>query len=82
MTMTTLDIGGDTSLAMGGRGVQVMLRALTGFTLDASEARTAWPKILEHKWLLSEQLGRDVGLRVAATDFLENIERTLDGRTN
>lgn len=66
--------------AMGGRAVQVTLRSLTGFTLEANEARAAWPRILEHKWLLSERLGRDVGLRVAATDYLENIRRALDGR--
>ena len=34
-----------------------------------------WPRILLHKWLMSEKLGRDVGLRIACIDFLENIEQ-------
>ena len=35
-------------------------------------------KILQHKWLLSEKLGRDVGLRVACIDFLENMEQARE----
>jgi hypothetical protein len=46
-------------------------------TLGIVEARALWPRILEHKWFLSERLGRDVGLRVAAIDYLENIEREI-----
>jgi SpoVK/Ycf46/Vps4 family AAA+-type ATPase len=30
---------------------------------------------LEHKWLLSEQLHRDVGLKTACADFLENTDQ-------
>ena len=60
-----------------GRGAQVMLRALTGVTLGVLEARGLWPRIIEHKWFLSERLGRDVGLRVAAIDYLENIEHDI-----
>jgi hypothetical protein len=29
--------------------------------------------VLEHKWFVSERLGRDVGLRVAALDYFENV---------
>ncbi len=67
----------DRSSATSGRGAQVMLRAMTGVTLGVMEARAIWPKILDHKWFLSERLGRDVGLRVAAIDYLENIESHL-----
>jgi hypothetical protein len=49
------------------------LRKLTGVKLSTSEARALWPRVLEHKWFLGERLGRDVGLRVAAVDYLENI---------
>lgn len=49
------------------------LRKLSGVKLSASEARAVWPRVLEHKWYLGERLGRDVGLRVAAVDYLENI---------
>jgi hypothetical protein len=52
---------------------QRVLKELTGIKIDSTEARTAWPRILDHKWYVSERLGRDVGLRVAAIDYLENI---------
>ncbi len=35
-----------------------------------------WNAIEHHKWLLSERLGRDVGMQVAAADYLENITNT------
>jgi hypothetical protein len=41
--------------------------------LSSTRAREVLPRVLEHKWLLSEQLGRDVGLRVAAADYFENF---------
>ena len=52
---------------------QQALKSLTGVQVSAAEARTAWPRILDHKWYMSERLGRDVGLRVAAIDYFENI---------
>ena len=54
-------------------GPRRSLRKLTGVKLSASEARVVWPRVLEHKWYLGERLGRDVGLRVAAVDYFENI---------
>ncbi len=51
------------------------LRKLTGVRLSEAEARAAWPQVLEHKWYLGERLGRDVGLRVAAVDYFENVRR-------
>jgi len=54
--------------------VKFILRRQTGINIPESAARTVWPRILEHKWYLSERLGRDVGLRVAAIDYLENIQ--------
>ena len=50
------------------------LRKLAGVQLSTAEANAAWPRVLEHKWLLSERLGRDVGLRVAAIDYFENVQ--------
>jgi SpoVK/Ycf46/Vps4 family AAA+-type ATPase len=38
-------------------------------------AAELWPKILKHKWLLSEKLGRDVGLRTACIDYIDNMEQ-------
>jgi hypothetical protein len=55
------------------RSAQQRIKRLSGRTLSASEASAVWPRILEHKWYISERLGRDTGLRVAAIDYLENI---------
>lgn len=56
-----------------GRGHSRSLRRLAGVKLSADEARAEWTRVLEHKWYLGERLGRDVGLRVAAADYFENI---------
>ena len=50
-----------------------VLKRLAGVNISADEARALWPRILDHKWYVSERLGRDVGLRVAAIDYFENI---------
>lgn len=34
-----------------------------------------WSKILNHKWLLSEKIGRDMGSRTSCIDFLKNMEQ-------
>ena len=47
----------------------------SGNKYDPDIAADLWPRILQHKWLMSEKLGRDVGLRVACIDFLENMEQ-------
>ena len=47
----------------------------SGTKFDPEIAADLWPRILQHKWLMSEKLGRDVGLRVACIDFLENMEQ-------
>lgn len=48
---------------------------ISGTRFDAEIAAELWPKILQHKWLLSEKLDRDVGLRTACIDYLENMEQ-------
>jgi Domain of unknown function (DUF4032) len=58
--------------AQGGRE-QRALKVLTGLELAPAEASFFWPRILDHKWYMSERLGRDVGLRVAAVDYFENV---------
>src|SRR5918999_804986 len=52
---------------------QKALKELAGVKLQPAEARAEWPRVLEHKWFMSERLGRDVGLRVAALDYFENV---------
>ena len=50
----------------------------SGARLEPEAAGELWPRILQHKWLMSEKLGRDVGLRVACIDFLENMEQARE----
>jgi Domain of unknown function (DUF4032) len=56
-----------------GRRERRMINDLTGVRVPDRKAREIWPSILEHKWYLGERLNRDVGLRTAAVDYLENI---------
>ena len=51
---------------------------LSGVEFEPDVSADLWSKILKHKWLLSEKLGRDVGLRTACIDFLENMEQAPD----
>lgn len=51
---------------------------ISGVKFDPELAVDLWPKILQHKWLLSEKLGRDVGLRTAGVDFVDNMEQAVD----
>lgn len=67
-----------TALAERGEAVYVeMVRNLAGLQVEAAEARRIWREILEHKYLMSERLGRNVGVRVAAVDYLSNIRRLI-----
>ncbi len=50
---------------------------ISGAKFEPAMAADLWPKILQHKWLMSEKLHRDVGLRIACTDFLENTEQAI-----
>ncbi|MEP6851022.1 MAG: DUF4032 domain-containing protein [Acidobacteriota bacterium] len=64
---------------------QGLLQAYTGKVIPKWEAEKVWHRIPDHKWYLSERLGRDVGMRVAAVDFVENFyepapRKTANGR--
>lgn len=60
---------------------QILLRKYTGRRFSKKDAEILWNRIEDHKWYVSERLARDVGFRVAAIDFYENIfdERTVFG---
>ncbi|MCD6423781.1 MAG: GGDEF domain-containing protein [Elusimicrobia bacterium] len=58
-----------------------ILKYLTGFEFEENEARDLWYKILRHKYLISEKLGRNVGFRVAALDYFMNIKGILKAVT-
>ncbi|MET0622490.1 MAG: DUF4032 domain-containing protein [Pyrinomonadaceae bacterium] len=64
------------ALGTDARLLRRSLKELAGVRLSASEACDAWPRVLEHKWYLGERLGRDVGMKVAAVDYFENVRRT------
>lgn len=61
---------------------QWILKQFTGRRFEKRKASYLWERITDHKWYVSERLGRDIGLKVAAIDYLENIheERRPDGR--
>lgn len=46
----------------------------SGQKFEPEVAADYWMKILQHKWFLSEKLGRDAGFKVACVDFIENTE--------
>jgi len=64
----TASFSGTTDVAAQG-----LVEAMTGIVLPRREAKIVLEKIPDHKWLLSEQLGRDVGIKVAAMDLVENF---------
>src|SRR5215208_6287480 len=68
-----LDYAIEKSIGEGACEEQEVLKELAGVRLRPAEARAEWPRVLEHKWFVSERLGRDVGLRVAALDYFENV---------
>ena len=70
------------TLAGGAVEEQKALKELAGVRLSAEEARAEWGRVLEHKWFVSERLGRDVGLRVAALDYFENVRLPRHRRTS
>jgi SpoVK/Ycf46/Vps4 family AAA+-type ATPase len=46
---------------------------ISGHRVDPKLSVDIWARIQQHKWVLSEKIGRDVGIKVAALDFIENI---------
>ena len=77
-----LDYVIERTLADGRCEEQKLLREIAGVRLTSAEARAEWPRVLEHKWFVSERLGRDVGLRVAALDYFENVRLPRHTRTS
>lgn len=49
-----------------------LLIALTHKRFQTEEAKRLWFEVLDHKYYMSEKLGRNVGIRVAVLDFLHN----------
>jgi hypothetical protein len=55
------------------RQERMLIRKYTGTKLSEREAIRLWDLIVDHKWYLSETLGRDVGVHTAAVDYVENF---------
>jgi diguanylate cyclase (GGDEF)-like protein len=51
-----------------------LLHALMNLRFSEEEARKHWAEIVKHKWVMSEKLKRNVGVRVAALDYFKNIK--------
>ncbi|MCS7230885.1 MAG: diguanylate cyclase [Elusimicrobiota bacterium] len=54
-----------------------LLSKLVSEEFDEELAKKLWFEILEHKYRISEKLGRNVGIRVATLDYLENIKKII-----
>ncbi len=54
------------------------VRFLFHLKVDDAEAETLLERVLEHRRGLTRDLGRDPGLRVAAMDYLSNIEKRYE----
>lgn len=50
---------------------------LTSARYAEPQAQDLWKEILDHKFLMSERLGRNVGIRVSAFDYLLNVRKLL-----
>ena len=56
-----------------------MLYTLTHRSFPSKQANILWGDILSHRKQLKNHLGRDVGISVAAHDYLENVASILNG---
>jgi len=54
-----------------------LIFALMQIRLPEEEAKRDWKEILKHKYILSEKLGRNVGIHVATLDYYTNIKKRV-----
>lgn len=54
-------------------GEQRQLKKYVGADFTKEEAKYIWERVIDHKWYVGERLKRDIGLRVAAVDYVENF---------
>lgn len=55
-----------------------LVYSLCNVRYEEHEARLLWVNLLAHKTEMSDRLGRNVGIRVAALDYFKNIVGLLD----
>lgn len=56
-----------------------LLYSLASERFSEEEAKKLWQEILQHKYFVSEKLGRNIGVHVATLDYLENIKKIITG---
>ncbi len=49
-----------------------LLQALTHQRFSLEEAKQLWDEIIVHKYYMSEKMGRNVGIKIAVLDYLNN----------
>ena len=54
-----------------------LIFAIIQIRLPEQEAKRDWKDILRHKYLLSERLGRNVGIHVATLDYYTNVKKKV-----
>ena len=67
----------DTLLSLDKSFYSNLLYRLVSEEFEEEEAKKLWFEIIDHKWKISQQLGRNVGIRVATLDYLENIKKLI-----
>ena len=55
-----------------------ILYTITSERFSEPDAKKLWQEILQHKYITSEKLGRNIGIRVAVLDYLENIKKIIE----
>ncbi len=55
-----------------------LLYTLANIRYPEDEARQMWDELLSHKWNMSERVGRNIGIRVAALDYFTNVLNRMD----
>lgn len=63
-------------LKFGNQFYKRCIFSLTHISIDEKMAETKWEEIVTHRIYLNNILHRDVGLKVAAIDYLENMSST------
>jgi diguanylate cyclase (GGDEF)-like protein len=58
-----------------------LLFTLTHLRFPEEVAEAKWRRVLEHKYVMSQRQGRNVGMRVALLDYLLNVTRELQNVT-
>ncbi len=54
-----------------------LVYSLVSEYFEEEKAKELWFEILRHKWEISQKLGRNVGIRVAILDYLENVKKII-----